>query len=60
VSEQARLTNWLGSQKKCGISTSPQKDSFNTMKLCNKEFRELMIQDMSTSNPQTWGFIMMV
>jgi hypothetical protein len=60
VSEQARWAKWLGSQKKCGIFTSVQKDRCKTMKLCNKEFRALVIQDTSTSNQQSWGFMMTV
>ena len=60
VSEQASWTTWLTSQKKWGISKSVQKGSHNTIMLCIKEFRALMIQDSKTSSPQTRGFMMTV
>jgi cell division inhibitor SulA len=60
VSEQARWSTWLGSQKKCGISWSVQKDTPNNIRVCNKEFKALVIQDSSTSNSQSWGFMITV
>lgn len=49
VSEQPSRIIWLGSQRKWGISEFVQKDSRNVVKLCNEEFRTLVIQDISTS-----------
>ena len=60
VSEQASRTIWLISQKKWGISKSVEKDSRNTIKLCNKEFRALNTQDTSTISPQSREFMMTV
>ena len=39
----------MRSQKKWGISISVQKDNHNIIKLCNKEFRTLEIQDQQST-----------
>ena len=59
-SEQASLISHVISQKKWWISKSEQKDSCNTVKLCNRGKRALKIQDTSTSSPQSRGFMMTV
>ena len=45
VSEQALWTIWFSSPKNWGISKSEQKESCNTIKFCDKEFKALMIQE---------------
>ena len=57
MSEQASWISFFISQKKWGISKSEQKDNCKAIKLCNKEYKELIFQDTKNSSAQSWVFM---